>query len=457
MKNRLRVAAALSAAALLTSCGSVSTSTAPATAEDAVSTTETAPAETPQPTDAPQTSAGLEDAGYAVLPYDEIRVISTQMDGQTYPEIDYFTMCKDGLWGLIRSDGTEVLPCLAPKPLFECGLTAHSWHGYYDGTSSSPDTDYYTRSDQLNPQLVANGDGRLCDAHDGTGYLFFYYLPGESETLQLYSGAVGPGELSEITDTDWQDYAGAADGIVPTQCGSIVEYDEWYADVELSDKTYTYRHRDGTEAGNGGYTQADYFFGQALAPAERDGKWLYVDTAGQEVTDACYDAIYDDDYWGDVSTIQYQRAMPLLSGYAVVSREGKFGLLDSTGSEYLPCTCDGLVWDGETLWQKQDDGWHAYHIPGVMKTYQTDRMPENITRPDAQLQPGDPEYYTTTQEGVLNLRAGPGTEYDGLEKIPAGSVVFLYGHLSSAPDWALVRYGRQFGWVSTEYLTPPEN
>ena len=57
----------------------------------------------------------------------------------------------------------------------------------------------------------------------------------------------------------------------------------------------------------------------------------------------------------------------------------------------------------------------------------------------------------------MKNRLRPGTEYDGLEKIPAGSVVFLYGHLSSAPDWALVRHGRQFGWVSTEYLTPPEN
>ena len=32
---------------------------------------------------------------------------------QPYPETDYYTMCKDGLWGLMRSDGIEVLP--APR------------------------------------------------------------------------------------------------------------------------------------------------------------------------------------------------------------------------------------------------------------------------------------------------------------------------------------------------------
>ena len=33
-----------------------------------------------------------------------------------------------------------------------------------------------------------------------------------------------------------------------------------------------------------------------------------------------------------------------------VSRDGKFGLLDSTGAELVPCAYDGLVWDGGTAW-----------------------------------------------------------------------------------------------------------
>ena len=45
-----------------------------------------------------------------VLDYDDIRLIAYERAFQPYPETDYYTMCKDGLWGLMRSDGTEVLP-----------------------------------------------------------------------------------------------------------------------------------------------------------------------------------------------------------------------------------------------------------------------------------------------------------------------------------------------------------
>ena len=37
----------------------------------------------------------------------------------------YFTVSRDGLWGLIRADGEEVLPCEAPVPITRCG---GGWH-----------------------------------------------------------------------------------------------------------------------------------------------------------------------------------------------------------------------------------------------------------------------------------------------------------------------------------------
>ena len=37
---------------------------------------------------------------------------------QPYPDTDYYTMCRDGKWGLMRSDGTEVLPCRASGAAF---------------------------------------------------------------------------------------------------------------------------------------------------------------------------------------------------------------------------------------------------------------------------------------------------------------------------------------------------
>ena len=51
----------------------------------------------------------------------------------------------------------------------------------------------------------------------------------------------------------------------------------------------------------------------------------------------------------------YARAAPLLNGYAVVSRDGKFGLLDSTGAELVPC--------GQTEFAKDETfGYHASNL-----------------------------------------------------------------------------------------------
>ena len=52
----------------------------------------------------------------------------------------------------------------------------------------------------------------------------------------------------------------------------------------------------------------------------------------------------------------------------------------------------------------------------------------------------------------LNVRTGPGLEYDILNKLSDSAQVRLYGTLSTAPGWALVNYGRKFGWVSQDFL-----
>ena len=67
---------------------------------------------------------------------------------------------------------------------------------------------------------------------------------------------------------------------------------------------------------------------------------MYLDTAGHEATAPCYDGIYQPNHYTDEPLV-FARAAPLLSGYAVVSRDGKFGLLDSTGAELVPCAYDG--------------------------------------------------------------------------------------------------------------------
>ena len=55
--------------------------------------------------------------------------------------------------------------------------------------------------------------------------------------------------------------------------------------------------------------------------------------------------------------------------------------------------------------------------------------------------------YTTA---TVNLRSGGGTNYSVLQVVPAGSSIELYA--GPASNWALVRYGGQFGYIHADYV-----
>ena len=427
--------------------GSVTPTAVPTPA--ATETGETAEvAATPAPTaDAVQPPQGLVETGAAVLGYDEIRLIDYFREYQPYPDTDYYTMCRDGKWGLMRSDGTEVLPCRASEPLFECSWNAHHWHGYLDDLFGSPD--YEAAYKAASQMLTESGDGRLCAEHDGGGYRQFVFL--QDDKTYLYSGSMGPGQFITLTDDILRLFSGSTNGLVPAQSGTTThESDEWYNFV--GDGLYVYRFRNSDAANNFVYTAADCFFDAPLAAAQREGKWVYLDTAGHEVTAPCYDGIYRPNHYTDEPLV-FARAAPLLNGYAVVSRDGKFGLLDSTGAEFVPCAYDGLVWDGGTAWVRLGDGWHEYSIPGVTKPDPLADLPESIVAPDTRPTRTDIVFFSVDTAGErLNVRTGPGLEYDILDKLSDSAQVRLYGTLSTAPGWALVKYGRKFGWVSQDFL-----
>ena len=151
------------------------------------------------------------ETGAAVLDYDEIRLIDYFREYQPYPDTDYYTMCRDGKWGLMRSDGTEVLPCRASEPLFECSWNAHHWHGYLDDLFGSPD--YEAAYKAASQMLTESGDGRLCAEHDGGGYRQFVFL--QDDKTYLYSGSMGPGQFITLTDDILQLFSGSTNGPVP--------------------------------------------------------------------------------------------------------------------------------------------------------------------------------------------------------------------------------------------------
>jgi mannosyl-glycoprotein endo-beta-N-acetylglucosaminidase len=58
---------------------------------------------------------------------------------------------------------------------------------------------------------------------------------------------------------------------------------------------------------------------------------------------------------------------------------------------------------------------------------------------------------TTT---AVNLRSGAGTNYSVLDVVPEGAAIELYA--GPASNWALVRYGGQFGYVHADYVASAE-
>lgn len=432
------VALPLTAALLLCGCTRTPKDVLPESVPQSTTDSATAESSTPAPNSA-AVPAGLEEAGLGVLDYDEIRAIRRdsapyleQMDG-------YYTMSRDGLWGLMRTDGTEVLACQFAGPISGCAAASLQWHALDEQTLS------WDALDALTAQLQQTGDGEMCSAaHDGSFHYWYYDI--DTHRVQVYSG------LSHGAVQDLEDYDTQFGAYLPCRMGTFVDGQGDPSYYEPADPlTLVYANADGALLNDQTYEAAGCFYDQPLAPACQNGKWFYLDQSGTAVTEAVYDATYGDD--------KGAYASPLLNGYAPVCRDGQWGLLDSTGTEVVPCAYEGAAWDGGLLWLKQNDGWHAYTIPGVAKPTPSPTpdplagMPDTITAPDRPCGDGEQSRYSTTDDGNLTLRAGPGTDYDKVGTIPPSSTVECLGRSDAAENWILVCYEGQFGWACTDYMS----
>lgn len=424
----------LAAALLACGCSAASQSSSPAPSASPETATP-APAETAQ-----ALPAGLADAGLEVLAYDEIRAIRrdtapylAQMDG-------YYTMCRDGLWGLMRADGTEVLACQFSGPVTGCASADLRWHALQDPTLS------WEALDALTARLQTTGDGKMCSgAHDGSSH--YWYCDADTHQVRVDGGLFG-GTVHDLEDYDTQ-----FGPYLPCRLGTFVDGQgdpDYYKPVEPV--AIVYANAAGQLLNDQTYEAGGCFYDQPLAPACRDGQWLYLDLAGQAVTEAVYDATYGDE--------NGHYASPLLNGYAPVCRDGLWGLLDSTSAEIIPCAYEGAAWDGGLLWLKQADGWHAYTLPGVAVPSPTPDplagLPANITLPDTRYTQQATVCFRTIAYDNVVLRAGPGAEYDRVGALPPDTEVEALGCNEAISNWALVRYQDQFGWACTDSMTLTE-
>lgn len=298
----------------------------------------------------PHSTPGPSAEPEIVLDYDEIRLVPLRNTTPQRPCTGYFTVCRDGKWGLIRADGTELLPCLADVPVSSCG-----WHWMWN-----PQVDWETLDD-FTAALQATGDGEVCMGH-GFGS-FWYFWDVEEECLRRWDQSESGWGACDPTTLELTEYGAAVPAIRArvTEEGEETDLITAGGDLGAAPGWIFCHTADGTPLNAEVYERAGRFDGEALAPCMRGDFWGYLDEGGQLCTEMVYSAVYGSDSLDDP---QPALAAPLQNGYAAVCRDGRWGVLDDSGAECVPCTCDGAAWDGSMLWLKQEDGlWRRSELP----------------------------------------------------------------------------------------------
>ena len=432
MKRILCTAMAL----LLVGCAAkpADVGSAPAAAQTPETVATPAPQETEEPAASePETIAALdkEIRNYTVIQLPQIDYASPFFLAEDNLVSDgYYTMCQDGKWGLMKSDGTVLLPCQSNYPIRRCTSQYLRWH-CGDGLS---DADWQ----KYNNILAEESAGSLCGGeHDGMYFMWTYDI--ENGKVCKSAGMMGGDTPLTQEDAMYGEY-------LPCQRCVWVDGNGDPDYYEVADGGgYVFANTDGELLNDTIYEDAGCFYDQRLAPVKLNGKWGYIDKNGDLATEAVYEPVYGMDYSDNMAR---RYASPLLNGYAAVCRDGKWGVLDSTGKEYIPCEYEYAAWNGHVLWLKQNGEWQSQTLPGVPKDWtETDLgievYPKEMKATD--------RYWQVTADVGLNLRTGPGTDYDKVVKAPEYTRLQDLGH-SDDDAWILTKYAGHYGWVSKEYL-----
>ena len=73
-------------------------------------------------------------------------------------------------------------------------------------------------------------------------------------------------------------------------------------------------------------------------------------------------------------------------------------------------------------------------------------------QPPTYYKEGEQPSSTTPGDSGMTLRAGPGTDYDKVTSVPAGTGVTALG-TNEDGSWVVVNYDGKYGWLKTEFLS----
>ena len=229
-------------------------------------------------------------------------------------------------------------------------------------------------------------------------------------------------------------------------------WDDEYAGYLVDDSApFAVADKNGTILTDFDYQDACMAGESLIAVKDAAGNWGYCDQSGALVIPCIYQPQMSLSIMNE--TIEYPYAD--LSGMVVVKEQsGEKLVLDIHGNEIISAgqyedlapARDGCVW------AKQNGLWGLLQARDYTETNAEVVLPDGCAAPDVTLSRIDSLCTYTTADHGLVMRKGPGADYEKLDSIPYGTIVWECGYRSDVPDWVVVYYNGTYGWVSDEYL-----
>ena len=188
-----------------------------------------------------------------------------------------------------------------------------------------------------------------------------------------------------------------------------------------------------------------------IAVKDASGSWGYCDQSGTLVIPCIYQPQMRISIMNE--TVEYPYAD--LSGMVVVKdQSGEKLILDVHGNEVISAgqyedlapARDGCVW------AKQNGLWGLLQVQDYTENNADVTLPDGCVAPDVTLSRIDSLCTRATADHGLVMRKGPGTDYEKIDSIPYGTIVWECGYRSDIPDWVVVYYNGIYDWVSDEYF-----